>query len=260
MFTEFRSVHNRKVKLIAHRGESADAPENTMAAFRLAYARHADAIELDVHLTKDDELLVCHDPDTERTTGTCMMIRESLVEELRALDAGVWKGPQWAGEKLPTLAEVVTTLPSEMRCFIEVKVGPEAIPALEKIVRQFSTKADQLVIMSFVPETVAEAKRRMPHITAYLLSSFEHDKVVLAWTPTAQNLIDQTKAIGADGIGLHHEGPVNRSFVYHLKTAGLAIYIWTVDDAALARRLIQTGVDGITTNRAGWMREQLEAE
>ncbi len=260
MSTELGSAIHQKVKLIAHRGESADAPENTLAAFRLAYARSADAIELDVHLTRDDELLVCHDPDTERTTGTRMTIREALLHDLRTLDAGAWKGPQWVGEKLPTLAEVLTTLPDGIRCFIEIKVGPESIPVLEKLVRQSNVKAGQLVIMSFVPETVGEAKRRLPDIAAYLLSSFEHDKLVLAWTPTAQNLIDQTKAIGADGIGLHHEGPVNRSFVFHLKSAGLAVYIWTVDDVALARRLIQAGVDGITTNRAGWLREQLGAE
>jgi glycerophosphoryl diester phosphodiesterase len=257
MSAEFASANNQNLVLIAHRGESADAPENTMAAFRLAYARHADAIELDVHLTKDDELLVCHDPDTERTTGTLAVIRESLLQDLRTLDAGAWKGPQWAGEKLPTLSEVLTTLPDGARCFIEIKVGPEAVPALERIVNQFGGKPEQLVIMSFEAATVAESKRRMPHITAYLLSSFERDKAVLAWTPTAQSLIDQTKSIRADGIGLHHEGPVNRSFVYHIKSAGLAVYVWTVDDVALARRLIQAGVDGITTNRAGWLREQL---
>ena len=231
-----------------------------MAAFRLAYERHADAIELDVHLTKDGELLVCHDSDTERTTGTRYVIRDSLLRDLQTLDAGAWKGPDWAGEKLPSLSEVVATLPDGMRCFIEIKVGPEAVPAMEKIVRLWDKKPEQLVIMSFESATVAEAKRRLPQITAYLLSSFERDKVVLAWTPTAQNLIDQAKTIGADGIGIHHEGPVNRSFVHHIKTAGLALYVWTVDDVAIARRLIQAGVDGITTNKVGWLREQLERD
>src|SRR5438477_1876233 len=94
------------VEIVAHRGESADAPENTLAAFRLAWERHDDAIELDVHLTADGQLIVCHDPDTRRTTGVKKVIKETPLAELRELDAGRWKGPQWAGEKLPTLDEV----------------------------------------------------------------------------------------------------------------------------------------------------------
>jgi glycerophosphoryl diester phosphodiesterase len=254
------SAPDQKIELIAHRGESAEAPENTMAAFRLAYERRADAIELDVHLTKDGELLVCHDPNTERTTGTPLVIRESLLRELRSLDAGAWKGPRWAGEKLPTLGEVVATIPRRTRCFIEVKVGPEAVPELEKIVRQAGTRAEQLVIMSFEAATVAEAKRRMPEIRTYLPASFRRDEATQRWTPTAKNLIDQARTIGAEAIDVDYEGPVDRSFVEQVKKAGLAVYVWTVDDVVTARKLIQAGVDGITTNKAGWMREQLDAD
>src|SRR3954447_22836048 len=85
----------KEVELIAHRGESADAPENTMAAFRLAWGRKDPAIELDVHLTGDGKLVVGHDADTKRTTGKKLLIKESTLEELRALDAGRWKGPDW---------------------------------------------------------------------------------------------------------------------------------------------------------------------
>src|SRR3954447_1104654 len=85
----------KDVEIVAHRGESADAPENTMAAFRLAWERKDDAIELDVHLTRDEVLLVSHDADTARTTGIAKVIKDSTMEELRALDAGRWKGPRW---------------------------------------------------------------------------------------------------------------------------------------------------------------------
>src|SRR5262245_45356940 len=75
-------------RFVAHRGESADAPENTMAAFRLAWERNVDAIELDVHLTRDGKLIVSHDADTKRTTGTNKVIVQSTLDELRPLDAG----------------------------------------------------------------------------------------------------------------------------------------------------------------------------
>jgi glycerophosphoryl diester phosphodiesterase len=95
--------------LIAHRGESADAPENTLAAFRLAWERNVPTIELDVHLTKDGEAVICHDADTKRTAGTKLVIKDTPLADLRALDAGKWKAPRWAGEKLPTLAEALAT-------------------------------------------------------------------------------------------------------------------------------------------------------
>src|SRR3954470_13597201 len=101
----------KEVELIAHRGESADAPENTMAAFLLAWERRVGAIELDVHLTRDGELIVSHDADTRRTTGTSKVIKDSTLDELRPLDAGRWKGPRWAGERMPTLGEALATIP-----------------------------------------------------------------------------------------------------------------------------------------------------
>jgi glycerophosphoryl diester phosphodiesterase len=247
----------RKVEWIAHRGESADAPENTMAAFRLAYARNADAIELDTHLTLDGELAVIHDANTKRTTGKTLEIRETPLRDLRILDAGSWMGPQWADERLPTVAEVVATLPEKTRCFIEIKVGPDAIPALEKIVNGCAAKASQLVIISFHAATIAESKRRLPQLTALYLSSFQKHAMHLTWTPPAQHLVELARSIGADGLGLHHEGPVDEGFVRHVKAAGLSLYIWTVDDVNLARQMIAAGVDGITTNKAGWLREQL---
>src|SRR3954471_10535808 len=135
------------VEFISHRGESADAPENTLAAFKLAWERKVGAIELDVHLARDGTLVVCHDPDTKRTTGVPRRIKDSHWDELKGLDAGRWKGPAWAGEKLPTLGEALATIPDGARCFIEVKVGPEAVPALVEAVRASGKKPEQLAVI-----------------------------------------------------------------------------------------------------------------
>lgn len=245
------------VEVIAHRGESADAPENTLAAFDLAWERHVGAIELDVHLSRDGELIVSHDADTARTTGVKKVIKESDAAELRALDAGRWKGRRWAGQRLPTLTEALATIPEEGRCFIEIKSGPETVPALVDAVKASGKTPDQLVVISFSAEAVAESKRKLPALKAYYLSSFKRDKATGAWTPGADELIARAKEIGADGLDLSFKGPIDRAFVRRVKGAGLGFYVWTVDDPAEARRLAEIGVDGITTNKAAWLRKQL---
>jgi glycerophosphoryl diester phosphodiesterase len=245
------------VELIDHRGESADAPENTMAAFNLAWERKATAIELDVHLTRDGVLIVSHDANTERTAGVSKVIKESTLSELRTLDVGRWKDPKWAGEQMPTLVEALKTIPEHARCFIEVKVGPEAVPALVDVVRDSGKRAEQLVVISFHADTIAEVKRRLPQLKAYFLAGFRQNPETKAWSPTVDELIRQAKEIDADGLDLASKGPVDRQFVDRVKAAGLEFYIWTVDDPKEAVRFIEAGVDGITTNRAYRMKSDL---
>src|SRR5262249_38764427 len=103
---------NPRMEIIAHRGASHDAPENTLAAMRLAWAQGADAIECDVHLARDGELVVVHDPDARRTTGVALEVARASVAELQQLDAGRWKDARFAGEKIPTLDEVLALVPA----------------------------------------------------------------------------------------------------------------------------------------------------
>lgn len=245
-------------EIVSHRGESADAPENTLAAFRLAWERKVPAIELDVHLTKDDRLIVCHDPDTKRTTGTSMVIAKSTLAELRTLDAGRWKGERWAGEKLPTLEEALATIPDGARCFIEVKVGPEAVPALVSAVDGSGKCPEQLAVIAFNAKTIAESKRRLPQFEAYWLSSFRQDKATGVWSPTVDELIEQAKSIKADGLDLSYQGPIDREFVQRVKAEKLKFFVWTVDDTTVARKFADLGVDGITTNRGAVLMQQLK--
>ncbi|HEY1380757.1 MAG TPA: glycerophosphodiester phosphodiesterase [Gemmataceae bacterium] len=247
-------------EIVAHRGESADAPENTLASFRLAWDQRDDAIELDVHLTKDGQLIVCHDPDTKRTTGVPHKIKDTPFDVLRSLDAGKWKGPKWAGEKLPTLAEVLATIPDGKRCFIEIKVGPEAVPAVAKAVRESGKKPEQMPIISFKADTLAEAKRQLPDHKAYFLANFKQDKKTKQWTGDIDQFIATAKAIHADGLDLGYQGPVDREAARKVKAAGLAFLVWTVDDPAVAKRMIDYGAKGITTNKAAWLRGQLKRE
>jgi len=249
----------KTVELTAHRGESADAPENTLASFNLAWSRGVKSAELDVHMSKDGKLVVSHDADTKRTTGVAKKIKDSAWDELRDLDAGKWKGEKWAGERLPLLGEMLETIPDDARCFIEVKTGPEIMPALIKAIRESGKKPEQLVIISFNAEAMAEAKRQLPELKGYYLASFKQDKETKEFSPTVDELIAKAKELRVDGLDLSYNGPIDAEFVRKVKDAGLELYVWTVDDAETARRLVEAGVDGITTNKAEWLEQQLQA-
>ncbi len=245
------------VDIIAHRGASHDAPENTLAAFKLGWQQRADAVELDIWLTKDGKIIVSHDGDTKRTTGTAKKIPESTLAELRALDAGSWKDPKWKNEKLPTLDEALALIPDGKRLVIEIKCGVEVLPELERVLKASGKPAAQLVIISFKYDVCAESKKLFPKIPVLFLSSFKEDKATGKWSPTPDSLIAKAKAAGLEGINLAHKGPLDADFVKKTHAAGLKFYVWTVDDAAIAKKLLADGADGITTNRPEWLREQL---
>lgn len=246
------------VEFVAHRGESYDAPENTLAAFQLAWERQVSTIELDVHLTKDGQLIVCHDPNTKKTTGVEKAIKDSTLAELRSLDAGSWKGKRFAGEKLPTLAEALATIPERGRCFIELKTGPEAVPALVKVVEASGKRPEQLAIISFNPESLAEAKRKLPRHPAYWIVSVKKDKTTGVLAPTVEELLARAKTIKADGLDL--SVPPTPDYVEPIKAAGLKLFVWTVNDVGIARKWVELGVDGITTDRAAWLKVQLASD
>jgi glycerophosphoryl diester phosphodiesterase len=117
---------------IAHRGASFLAPENTVAAAKLAWELGADAVEVDIHLSKDNRIMVIHDKDTKRTCSgkKNLTIADSPSTLLRDLDAGIWKDPKYKGEKIPFLTEIIETVPEGKTLVVEIKCGSEVIPPL----------------------------------------------------------------------------------------------------------------------------------
>lgn len=249
------------VELVAHRGESHDAPENTLAAITLAWSRGAEAVEFDVRLSSDGQLVAIHDADTERVTGgrAKLVVAQQTAESLRQLDVGSWKSSTFAGEQMPTLAEVLATLPADpsKRLFIEVKVGPEATEPLAAALGAEGRPPEQAAVISFNLETCRSVKERLPKLKVYFLSGFKKDERTGEARPTLQELIDAATGATLNGLDLSHHGPIDSAYVKRVHDAGLEMHVWTVDDPAEARRLVDAGVDGITTNRAQWMRRQL---
>jgi len=242
--------------IIAHRGASHDAPENTLAAVHLGWAQGADAVEIDVRQSRDGHIVVIHDAHTRRTAGVTRRVQAQTLGELRELDVGRWKHPRYAGESIPTLAEVLETVPHGKRLFVEIKSGPECLPQFVDTLRRFGKNPSQVLPIGFDVTTMKLVKWALPEWEVAWVQGFRRNWRG-GWRPTAEKLIEQAKAAGLDALDLGGRGPVNPSFAAKVHAARLKLYIWTVDAPAKARRLAAAGVDGITTNRPGWLRERL---
>jgi glycerophosphoryl diester phosphodiesterase len=240
--------------LVAHRGASHDAPENTLPAFHLAWEQGADAIEGDFHLTSDQKIICIHDKDTARVTGKKLIVARSTLAELRALDAGAWFSPRYAGTRLPTFAEVAATVPPGKRFFIEIKCGPEIVPVLLPELKASGLANEQIVVISFQAPVIAELKKQSPATKAYWLSSFGKDPPL---SPSAEKVIATCKANRADGFSSKADPRVDGTFVAAIRAAGLEYHCWTVDDPTVARRFLELGAATITTNRPAFLRQAM---
>lgn len=244
----------KSIEIIGHRGASYIAPENTMASVTLGWEKDAD-VEVDVYLTKDNKIVVIHDENTKRTAVTDVNVAETTSDELRKLDVGSFKSEDYAGEKIPFLADIVESIPRGRKLYVEIKCGQEILPYLRELLVD-SGKMSRIVIIGFDLETVTMSKE-MIEVPTYWLKGTEKIKDTEQWIPHDPQLAQTAKNKGLDGLDVHYAG-VTKEFADAVKASGLKLYVWTVDDPEEAIRLIKLGVDGITTNRPGWLREQVK--
>jgi len=245
---------SRPVEIIAHRGASHLAPENTMASVLLGWEKGAN-VELDVYLSSDNQIVVIHDSTTKRTAGPELKVAETTANELRKLDVGSFKSEDYAGEKIPFLSDIVKTIPPGRKLYVEIKCGKEILPLLHRLLVD-SGKMSQIVIIGFDLETVAASKKLIP-VPTYWLKGTAKDKETEEWIPHDPNLVQIAHDNGLDGIDVHYAG-VTKELVDAAKSRRQKLYIWTIDDPVEAARLAKLGVAGLTTNRPGWLREQLK--
>jgi glycerophosphoryl diester phosphodiesterase len=246
----------KDVEYVAHRGASRLAPENTLSSVSLAWQLGADAVEIDVYLTTDKRIVVIHDSDTKRVSGTDIKVAQANSKTLRGLDVGTWKDPKYAGEKIPFLEEVIEAIPEGKRLFVEVKCGKEIVPYLEEIINN-SDKREQIIVISFRFDVLKASKERMPDIPCYWLLGTRQDKVTKKNLPHKPEWITKAKENNIDALNVHYVG-INKAFMKAVKESGQDLYVWTVDDPKQAKRLIDIGVKGITTNRPNWLKHQME--
>jgi glycerophosphoryl diester phosphodiesterase len=228
--------------LFGHRGASLHAPENTLAAFKLAYKLGADGIELDAKLTKDGQVVVIHDATVDRTCRGTGTVRFMSLTEIQALDAGAKFDPKFTGEKIPTLEEVFESLGKKL--LINVELTNYADPKddlpekVAKLVKNHKLEHD-IVISSFHPTTLRRIQKLLPETPAGLLAfpgfpgALSRSFVGRRWSP---HLIHP------------YFSDVNEAFVKKEIRWERKINVWTVDDKTEMERLINLGVNGIITD------------
>lgn len=234
--------------VVAHRGASAYAPENTLAAYREALARGAIAVETDVHVAATGEVVVSHDANTLRTTGVDRVIADTPWSELRGLDAGRWFGEAFANEPLPLLPELLALLKGRAVLCLELKAG---LGLVERSVSAIDAagQRDEIVIFAFDAGMVAEARARLPGVPAvHLLVPLAPDLPSGEHAPYAPGDIEPARASGATAVGFAFKY-LSAEVVQAAHALGLPVFAWTVNDEASARRARDLGADVIISNR-----------
>ena len=236
------------IRFISHRGESMDAPENTMAAFRLSRERGVFGFECDIYMTADNEIVCLHDSTAKRTGGLDVKPSQATLAELQALDAGSWKGPQFKGERMPTLDEALALARDGFEIYVEIKCGTEILPRLaEVIAAEPKATPERVLFICFSADVVTAVRRQLPAYRTYWLTGTGPKKDG-APGPTATAIIEQAKACRASGVDAQDSSDITPEFVKAVRSAGLSFHIWTVNNAPRARALAAMGVETVTTD------------
>jgi len=235
-----------QVKIIGHRGASFIAPENTVASAKLAWELGADAVEADLYLSRDNKIMVSHDANTRRTSAEDYTIKDTNSDILRKLDVGSFKDPKYSGEKIPFLEEIIETVPTGKELVLEIKCGPEILPFLKNTIIN-NGGDEKFTFISFDFQTISQTKKVFPTNSCYWLCSNPE---------LLEKNINMINEAGLDGISLSYN-ITDKNVASQSRKLKIALFCWTVDNPEEAKRLISLGVKGITTNRPGWLKEQI---
>ena len=240
------------VEVIGHRGASTEAPENTLAANDLAFQQKADGVEVDVRLTKDNQLVCMHDKSAFRTAGKKNLIKESTLNQLKSLDVGKWKGEKWSGEAIPSLHEVLSEMPLDKKIFIDVKEGIETIDPLIEDIQKNKLDPKYISIISFHQEVVKRVKQAMESLTVNFLIAFSSPKEFLD-----EEVLLKLLEFNLDGVGAENHSRLSRNFVELISEKNKKVHVWTVDDINQAKKYKEMGLSSITTNVPGLIKSAL---
>ena len=249
-----------RIVKVAHRGGAGLAPENTIAAFRAGLGEKADALELDVHLSSDGELVVIHDPVLARTTNAPGEVGGTTFAELRKLDASArYFGPSVGRQLIPTLQEIIDLAKGRASLQVEIKVRSDGsrYPGIEPRVVEtlrLNGMVDEAVILSFDFPTLASVKALEPRLRTCALVSRAYLQTVGKRGPAA--VAAEMAALRVTSVGVEKTW-LTEPLYKELRSRGLGVGVWTVDDPADMRRFAAMGVDFITSNRPDLLREAL---
>jgi glycerophosphoryl diester phosphodiesterase len=235
-------LYPRSPAIIAHRGASGAAPENTLAAFNLAVTLGADAVELDVKLSKDGVPVIMHDATVDRTTNGSGEVRLLTLAELKKLDAGKWKGDPYIGEPVPTLEDVFQAVASQVWINVELTnystPGDALVAKVVALIRAMNLQS-RVLLSSFDPRNLRQARKLDPTLPLAQLTA--HDMAIYlreAWlAPFAPHLArhPDVEQLRQKGVAWYHKH-------------GYKVNVWTINDPDEMRLFIVQGVDGLITD------------
>jgi glycerophosphoryl diester phosphodiesterase len=244
--------------IIAHRGESYEATENTLSAINLAWQRGVDGVEIDVQLSKDNEIIVFHNKKIKNSENKNVLVKFQTLEDLKKCSVGRTKNDKLNDPKIPTLSEVLLTIPQNKYLFIEIKCGIEIIPYLKKVLQQSYLKFNQIKIIGFGLKKMYVIKKDFPEHEVLLNKKIIINKIIFRnsyW----DNLIKKLILNSLDGLNLSYSNSLNIKLIDKFKHNKLKIYVWTVNDPRRALRLIELCVDGFMSDRPEWIKEKITA-
>ena len=231
--------------IVAHRGASRIAPENTLSAMRKAIEFGADFAECDVFQTKDGELVLFHDEEMDRTTGKGGMIWDYTLAELKTMEVGSWFHEEFRGEPIPTLREVIRLVKGKIKLNIEVKVSGKDPDIAQKVVEIIQSEGieQDCMVTSFEKPVILKVKEIAPQVITGFIFDEEHPPDIFEgnweYVCSKRNIVDE-------------------DFVRVAKRKGKKIFVWTVNYPAEMKELIALGVDGIITDVPDLLKEVLD--
>ena len=244
--------------LIAHRGESKDAPENTLPAYRTAVER-GFGFECDIYLAKDGKLFTFHDPNLTRTTAGANTNRctdvdwEGTVSKVNVGGWGKWKGSRFDPTRPALFSEVLALAREGRFIYVEVKGNnPAWVPYIKaEVAKAGNANSGNVLFISFGDKVCAELKREMPEYRTYFLTG--------AGKYSAEALVGKLRDMGVDGVDISFNPEViTAEYVRTVKDAGFSFHVWTVDDLEKAKRAFAVGADTLTTNCAKRLLDEYE--
>lgn len=253
----------KAVEIVAHRGASFNsaakeyAPENTVAAAKLAWEMNADGVEIDVYLTADKRVMLMHDESTSRTTAGAsnLLMNDTTSTELRKLDVGAWYHSRYSGEKIPFIEEVIATVPDGKYLVVEIKDKPETVKYLSEIFNATGKRA-QMKIISFKKDVCVASAELMPDVPVYYLRGAFKDEATGKYLDHPLDYVALAKECKLTGLDVSYTG-TTPAFCKAVLDAQLGLWAWTVDSPTEAKRLAALGVQSITTNVPDLIRKTL---
>ena len=246
--------------LIAHRGESKDAPENTLPAYQMAVDR-GFGFECDVYLSSDNRVFSFHDSNLKRTTGVDMPCRKASWEKtVSKIDAGKWKGDEWKGTRPALLEEILALARDGRQIYIEVKGNDaDVVPYIKDVLaKQTQATPRNVLFIAFGKHTCQELKKYMPEYRVYWLVGAKHGRNGPA-IPAAE-VITTLKELGVDGVDQKFESDVvTADYIAEIRAAGFEYHSWTIDALDTASLAFSRGAQTVTTNCAKKLLDEYRA-